>query len=232
MARKNNNGLYCGEKEMSAYSRNTLATKFNDIYQTMNDTKKDLFAKLCDKLLGYNFVYGQLPEDKNDYYYILEMREVIESYFAIIEFQLVHDDTRKIFYLESTADRNRVRLKKMETVILVLLRRFYYTKSKETIDSNTNITITIDELISALDDTGIYKNKDKVPKTLIIESLSNLKKFKLLNFDKKNYETNNVIEIFPTVSFVVKINDIDLINHKLKTYIAREEDEDNETDED
>ena len=160
------------------------------------------------------------------------MREVIETYFAIIEFQLVHDDTRKIFYLESTADRNRVRLKKMETVILVLLRRFYYTKSKETIDSNTNISITIDELISALDDTGIYKNKDKVPKTLIIESLSNLKKFKLLNFDKKNYETNNVIEIFPTVSLVVKINDIDLINHKLKTYIAREEDEDNETDED
>ena len=217
---------------MSAYSRNTLATKFNDIYQTMNDTKKGLFAKLCDKLLGYNFVYGQLPEDKNDYYYILEMREVIESYFAIIEFEHRHDDTRKIFYLESTADRNRVRLKKMETVILVLLRRFYYTKSKETIDSNTNISITIDELISALDDTGIYKNKDKVPKTLIIESLSNLKKFKLLNFDKKNYETNNVIEIFPTVSLVVKINDIDLINPKLKTYIAREEDEDNETDED
>ena len=120
----------------------------------------------------------------------------------------------------------------METVILVLLRRFYYTKSKETIDSNTNISITIDELISALEDTGIYKNKEKVPKTLIIESLSNLKKFKLLNFDKKNYETNNVIEIFPTVSLVVKINDIDLINHKLKTYIAREEDDDNETDED
>lgn len=217
---------------MSTYSRNTLATKFNDIYQTMSDTKKDLFAKLCDKLLGYNFVYGQLPEDKNDYYYILEMREMIEAYFAIIEFQLVHDDTRKIFYLESTADRNRVRLKKMETVILVLLRRFYYTKSKETIDSNTNIAITIDELIAALDDTGIYKNREKVPKTLIIESLSNLKKFKLLNFDKKNYETNNVIEIFPTVSLVVKINDIDLINHKLKTFIAREEDEDNETDED
>lgn len=217
---------------MSTYSRNTLAIKFNDIYQTMNDTKKDLFAKLCDKLLSYNFVYGQLPEDKNDYYYILEMREVIEAYFTIIEIQLVHDDTRKIFYLESTADRNRVRLKKMETVILVLLRRFYYTKSKETIDSNTNIAITIDELIAALDDTGIYKNKEKVPKTLIIESLSNLKKFKLLNFDKKNYETNNVIEIFPTVSLVVKINDIDLINHKLKTYIAREEDEDHETDED
>lgn len=99
---------------MSAYSRNTLATKFNDIYQVLNDSKKDLFAKLCDKLLGYNFVYGQLSEDKNDYYSILEMRDVIEAYFAMIEFQLVHDDMRKIFYLESSSDRNRVRLKKME----------------------------------------------------------------------------------------------------------------------
>lgn len=217
---------------MSAYSRNTLATKFNDIYQVLNDSKKDLFAKLCDKLLGYNFVYGQLSEDKNDYYSILEMRDVIEAYFAMIEFQLVHDDMRKIFYLESSSDINRVRLKKMETVILVLLRRFYYTKSKETIDANTNISITIDELLAAIDDTGIYKNKEKVPKTQIIDALSNLKKFKLLNFDKKNYETNDVIEIFPTVSLVVKINDIDLINNKLKTYIAKEEDGDNETDED
>ena len=59
-----------------------------------------------------------------------------------------------------------------------------------------------------------------------------MKKFKLINFDKKNYEINNVIEIFPTVALVVKINDIDLINHKLKTYIAIEEDDDNEIDED
>ncbi len=217
---------------MSAHSKDTICTKFNEIYHTLNDTKKDLFAKLCNKLIGYNFVYGQLSEDKNDYYSILAMKEIIQAYFAMIEFQLVHDDMRKIFYLESTTDRNRVKLKKMETVILVLLRKFYYLKSKESIDANTNISITIDELLSALDDTGIYKNKDKIPKTQIIDALSNLKKYKLINFDKNNYEVNNVVEIFPTVAMVVKINDIDLINNKLKTYIAKEEEEYNEVDED
>lgn len=216
---------------MSVYSKNTLATNFNDMYQILNDSKKDLFTRLCNKLLGANFVYGQLIEDKNDYYSILEIREVIELYFAMIDFQLIHDDMRKIFYLESVTDRNRVRLKKMETVILVLLRRFYYTKSKETIDANTNISITLDELLSALDDTGIYA-REKVSKTMIIESLSLLKKYKLLNFDKKNYEINNVIEIFPTISLVVKVNDIELINNKLKTYIAKEEDNYYEIDED
>lgn len=217
---------------MSAHSKDTICTKFNEIYHTLTDTKKDLFAKLCNKLIGYNFVYGQLSEDKNDYYSILAMKEIIQAYFAMIEFQLVHDDMRKIFYLESTTDRNRVKLKKMETVILVLLRKFYYLKSKESIDANTNISITIDELLSALDDTGIYKNKDKIPKTQIIDALSNLKKYKLINFDKNNYEVNNVVEIFPTVAMVVKINDIDLINNKLKTYIAKEEEEYNEVDED
>ena len=53
----------------------------------------------------------------------------------------------------------------------------------------------------------------------------------MLLADLKNYEINNVIEIFPMVSLVVKINDIDQLNIKLKTYKSKEDDED-ETDED
>ena len=136
-----------------------------------------------------------------------------------------HDDTRKIFFLESTEDRNRI---KLETVLLVLLRRFYYTKSKETLDSNVNISVTIDELIDHLTQTGIYK--DKFSKTQIIDAMKTLKRFKLINFDGKNFEVNNVVEIFPMVSLVVKINDIDQLNNKLKTYKGKEDE--NETDED
>ena len=116
----------------------------------------------------------------------------------------------------------------METVLLVLLRRAYYVKSKETVDANVNISITIDELYDGLTQTGIYK--EKLLKTQIIDALKTLKRFKLINFDSKNYDVNNVIEIFPMVALVVKINDIEQLNNKLKTYKGKEEED--ETDED
>ena len=214
---------------MSFTSKNTTEKSFNDQYSELTETDKYAFSRLCNKLLNENFIYGQLQADKTDYYAILKFRDLIENYFDLIDYQLSHDDTRKIFFLESTADRNRIKLKKIESVLLVLLRRAYYVKSKETVDSNVNISITIDELIDSLVQTNIYK--DKLAKTQIIDALKVLKRFKLINFDGKNYEINNVIEIFPMVSLVVKINDIDQLNIKLKTYKSKEDDED-ETDED
>lgn len=214
---------------MSFTSKNTTAKSFNDQYSELTETDKYAFSRLCNKLLSENFIYGQLQTDKTDYYAILKFRDLIENYFDLIDYQLSHDDTRKIFFLESTADRNHIKLKKIESVLLVLLRRAYYVKSKETVDSNVNISITIDELIDSLVRTNIYK--DKLVKTQIIDALKVLKRFKLINFDGKNYEINNVIEIFPMVSLVVKINDIDQLNNKLKTYRSKEDDED-ETDED
>lgn len=214
---------------MSFTSKNTTAKSFNDQYSELTETDKYAFSRLCNKLLNENFIYGQLQADKTDYYAILKFRDLIENYFDLIDYQLSHDDTRKIFFLESTADRNRIKLKKIESVLLVLLRRAYYVKSKETVDSNVNISITIDELIDSLVQTNIYK--DKLAKTQIIDALKVLKRFKLINFDGKNYEINNVIEIFPMVSLVVKINNIDQLNNKLKTYKSKEDDED-ETDED
>lgn len=213
---------------MSLLSKNTTAQNFYEQYRELTETDKNTFSKLCNKLLDENFIYGQLSFDKNDYYAIIKLRGVIENYFDLIDYSLTHDDTRKIFFIESTADRNRIKLKKMETVLLVLLRRAYYVKSKETVDANVNISITIDELYDGLTQTGIYK--EKLLKTQIIDALKTLKRFKLINFDSKNYDVNNVIEIFPMVALVVKINDIEQLNNKLKTYKGKEEED--ETDED
>lgn len=214
---------------MGKMTRNTALNNFYNQYNALNDTKKDKFARLCDKLLDDNFIYGQLPSDKDDYYSILENREAIEAYFSLIDFQLNHDDIYKIIFLKSSADRNRVRLKKMETVLLILLRRFYYTKHKESIDSNTNISIAFDELIDSINQSGTFKAT--IVKTQLLESMKTLKRYKIINFDVNNLEINNVIEIFPTITFVVQPNDIEVLNDKLKAYISKGDLVD-ETDED
>ena len=109
---------------MDSISKTTAVEKFSEIYLTLTDVKRANFAKLCERLLDENFIYGQIDSDKNDYYNILSMKDLIEYYFLIINFQLNHDDTRKILFLESIEERNRIKFRKLETVIIVLLRKF------------------------------------------------------------------------------------------------------------
>ena len=61
--------------------------------------------------------------------------------------------------------------------------------------------------------------------------MKTLKRFKIINFDANNLEVNNVVEIFPTIVYVVQINDIELLNGKLKSYVGKG-DLDDEIDED
>ena len=197
---------------------------------TLTDAKRANFAKLCERLLDENFIYGQIDSDKNDYYNILSMKDLIEYYFLIINFQLNHDDTRKILFLESLEERNRIKFRKLETVIIVLLRKFYYIKSKEELNSNTNITITFDDLVDAINETGIFK--DELKRQHLIEALKKIKKLKLINVDVYNFEVNNIIEIYPMITIIVNINDLDLINNKLKAYINRTGVVEDEIDED
>ena len=93
---------------MSFTSKNTTAKSFNDQYSELRETDKYVFSSLCNKLLNENFIYGQLQADKTDYYAILKFRGLIENYFDLIDYQLSHHDTRKIFFLQSTADLNRI----------------------------------------------------------------------------------------------------------------------------
>lgn len=215
---------------MDSISKTTAVEKFSEIYLTLTDAKRANFAKLCERLLDENFIYGQIDSDKNDYYNILSMKDLIEYYFLIINFQLNHDDTRKILFLESIEERNRIKFRKLETVIIVLLRKFYYIKSKEELNSNTNITITFDDLVDAINETGIFK--DELKRQHLIEALKKIKKLKLINVDVYNFEVNNIIEIYPMITIIVNINDLDLINNKLKAYINRTGVVEDEIDED
>ena len=213
---------------MSLLEKNNQAKEFYDTYTLLNESGKDKFTRLCNKLMDENFVYGQHPSDKEDYYDILSNKNIISSFFNVIDISLVHDDERKIFYLESKESKTRVKFKKMESVLLLVLRILYYRKSRE-MDATTNISVGLDELVTEIVQTNIYP---KIVKGNIIEALKVLKKYKLVNFDVKNLEINQVIVIYPTICIVVNNNDIQAMTVRLASYVNTTEEDENETDED
>lgn len=54
----------------------------------------------------------------------------------------------------------------------------------------------------------------------------------MIDFNFNDYKEDNVIIIYPTILYVAKVDNIDMLNEKLKTYNVIKGDESDETYED
>jgi len=214
---------------MATAQRNFASEQYAKAYALLTDTKKDTFSRLCNKLLCDNFIYAQKREDKNDYYDMLSMKSLIQNFFSMIDYDLIHIDGFKIFYIQTNANRNRIRLKKLET-IMVLVLRLLYQKGSLDINSSSDISTTLGKMITEINQTGIFKSQ--VSKTDYINALRMLKRYKLIEYKFSEYKEDEVIIIYPTILYVVQISDIDMLNAKIKTYVAQKGDQEDEIDED
>ena len=214
---------------MATIQRNLACEEYAKGYIELTDTRKNTFSRLCNKLLNDNFIYAYRQEDRNDYYEILSMKKLIENYFSMMDFDLVHVDSYKLFYIQTNADRNRIRLKKLDTVIVLVFRLLYHKGSLD-INSSSDISITFGKMITEINQTGIFKSQPSM--TDYMESLRLLKRYKLIDYNFKDFKEDNVIVIYPTILYVAKVDSINMLNDKLKTYIAVKGDDEDEVEED
>ena len=214
---------------MATIQRNLACEEYAKDYIELTDTRKNTFSRLCNKLLNDNFIYAYRQEDRNDYYEILSTKKLIENYFSMIDFDLVHVDSYKLFYIQTNADRNRIRLKKLDTVIVLVFRLLYHKGSLD-INSSSDISTTLGKMITEINQTGIFKSQPSM--TDYMESLRLLKRYKLIDYNFKDFKEDNVIVIYPTILYVAKVDSINMLNDKLKTYIAVKGDDEDEVEED
>lgn len=214
---------------MATIQRNLACEEYAKGYIELTDTRKNTFSRLCNKLLNDNFIYAYRQEDRNDYYEILSMKKLIENFFSMMDFDLIHIDSYKLFYIQTNADRNRIRLKKLDTVIVLVFRLLYHKGSLD-INSSSDISTTLGKMITEINQTGIFKSQPSM--TDYIESLRLLKRYKLIDYNFKDFKEDNVIVIYPTILYVAKVDSINMLNDKLKTYIAVKGDDEDEVEED
>ena len=214
---------------MATIQRNLACEEYAKGYIELTDTRKNTFSRLCNKLLNDNFIYAYRQEDRNDYYEILSMKKLIENYFSMIDFDLVHVDSYKLFYIQTNADRNRIRLKKLDTIVVLVFRLLYHKGSLD-INSSSDISTTLGKMITEINQTGIFKSQPSM--TDYMESLRLLKRYKLIDYNFKDFKEDNVIVIYPTILYVAKVDSINMLNDKLKTYIAVKGDDEDEVEED
>lgn len=204
---------------MAILDKTAALEKFEELYRGFTDTKREQFSRLVNKLLKDNFIYVSIDSDKQDYYQILNFRNAIEAYLSIIDYNLIHDDNNKVFYIETLIDRNKIKLKKIDTVVLLVLRLMYYKGQHEvTLDSHgANVTIKVIDLIDTINNTTIFS--DESYKTDLLNSLKLLKRYKIVGFNFTSITLDALITIYPTILQVVKNDNIKSLNDKLESYV-------------
>ena len=135
--------------------------------------------------------------------------------------------------LSNSYGSGRLRLKKIESIILLILRLLYIEKRKE-LSLNEDVVVLAEDIHQKYNMLKI-ESKLNIDKTMLRDSVRLFKRYNLIyNLDSDVTKSNTRIRIFPSILFAIPNENIteiyEAINDKLDKYInGGDPDNDEET---
>jgi hypothetical protein len=199
-------------------------------YNSLNQRDKDEFARIANKLLSIGFLTRKKEDNKKDYYFIENHKEIFVNYLKISGWELEFDDTYGVIHLVNSYDQNRYQLKLYESIILLILRVLFYEKMME-LSLADNVMATVDDIQQRF---AALKLRDKpLDKSTLKAALMLFKKINIIDsIDGDLTLGDSRIIIYPTILLAIKVEDIRRVYEKLDTYrkggVTNEEDDEDE----
>ena len=187
-----------------------------ELYDTFTNTQKNTFADICNKLLANTYLARDKRDNKEAYYFVVSYKDLFEEYFKMMNMQLVLNRDLGTITLENTNTQTIMKLKRDESVILLIIRLLYHEKLKET-SINTNIVISINELHAKYD---MLEIKRKINKTDLVAMLRMLRRYNLIEPMGDINNSNTQIIVFPTILEALKTEQIDAIYNTIMKLTA------------
>lgn len=211
-------------------SKDLLLKAFGDAYSVIVETQQSNFSRIFSKLMNQNFILKEFEDDRKDYFFLTENKELFQSFFALVDYELVFDASNRCFYLKTIENRNRVHLTKFDTVVLLVLRKLYYSKRKET-TSEDIVLISLDELVDQVRTTQIFFPDKKI--TAYSDTIKKFRVHKVIDYEGNKIFSDMNIRILSSILIVVPQKNIDEVLARIETLKVDNGGEDNEdTDED
>jgi len=210
-------------------NKQTIGLNFFNQLQKLTETEKEKFSRICNKILDKNFLIRQKDSDKEDYFFVLGHLTLFQSYFMLMDYAITHYEADQIIALSTEADRNRVRLKRTDTIMLLILRLLYQKKAKEATQLN-QILVSVGEIHDEIEKTGLIKGK--ISKTELQTTMRILKSYSIIDFQSSNlFNDDTRVEIYPSLLRVVNIDDMNKLETQLNAYsTGGDDDEDDDED--
>ena len=205
--------------------------QLNDNYLLLKEGEKSNFSRIVNKLFQVNFITKKKPGDTSDYRFILAWKEIFEAYLALTDFQLNIHREDEVVYIANEQLFNHMRLRKTESIIILVLRILYQRK-KDFVTLDENVEIYLHEIHSELMRVGYLDNK-RITKDRLKPALTFLRGYNIIDYIDRGLHDDARIKIYPTILYVTNLEGIKEVVDKFEGYtLEGGASDDEETDED
>lgn len=189
-----------------------------EFIDALENVPKDKFKATANKLLNECFILRKNKDTASEYNFILNYRDYYISLFEILGYDLVIQEEQGVIGINNPAGTGRIHLKKIESIILLILRLLYIEERKK-VSQTEEVIVLIDQVI---DKYNMLKMQNKLDKTTLRNTLGYFKRYHLnqnLDYDMANPDTR--IIIYPSILFAVSNADLEEMYQTAKDKLER-----------
>lgn len=187
-----------------------------EAYAALSPRQREELAEAVHRLLDQTFVLGR-GEERREYYLLERHRAVVEGLLGALGFDLVLDPVAGVLGAVSRLGRNRVQLRLMESVLLLLLRLMYEEKRRE-------VTLSEDPVfrVQEIHDRCLalrLRERGVLEKKHLTEAMRLFRRFRLVEvLDRDVTDPECRFVIYPSILYAVRADTVAELAARLDAY--------------
>lgn len=192
-----------------------------DSYERLTNVQKATFKDIANKLLASTFLARDKKDNKDNYYFVVSYKEVFDEFFAILGYEVKLDQGVGSIMLKSDQNTVFLKLRRDETIILLILRILYHERLKET-SLNENVVITV---LDIHEKYNFLEIKKRINKTDLVSALRLFRRFNLIETIGDITMSNTKVVIMPTILYAINTEEITEVYNTVSRIVSEAGDE-------
>lgn len=178
--------------------------------QFFGNVSKDKFRQNANKLLNECFILKECSDTKNSYYFILKEKDLFNTFFDLLGYELIINDSFGIISLNNIFGTGRIKLRKLESILLLIVRLIYIEEKKK-LSQNDAVIVQTDEIYDRYRSlTGSRLKKHEMKSTLGM-----LKRYHIINnIDTDMGDPETRIQIYSSVILSLDSGELNSVYEK------------------
>ena len=177
-----------------------------EFIDVLENIPKDKFKATANKLLNECFIIKKNKDTVSEYNFILNYRDYFVSLFDVLGYELVIQEDQGVIGINNPAGTGRIHLKKIESMLLLILRLLYIEERKK-VSQTGDVIVIVDQVY---DKYNMLKMQNKLDKTTLRNSMGLFRRYHLLqNLDSDMSNPDTRVIIYPSLLLAVANTSLD-----------------------